>query len=70
VRVNSYAEIEDAILLEGVEVGRHARIRKTIVDKEVQIPTGMEIGFHPEEDARRFTVNGSGIVVVPKGLKL
>jgi glucose-1-phosphate adenylyltransferase len=70
VRVNSYAEIEDSILLEGVEVGRHARIRKTIVDKEVQIPAGMEIGFYPEADAKRFTVNSSGIVVVPKGLKL
>jgi glucose-1-phosphate adenylyltransferase len=70
VRVNSYAEVEDSILLEGVEVGRHAKIRKAIVDKEVQIPSGMEIGFHLEEDAKRFTVNGSGIVVVPKWLKL
>jgi glucose-1-phosphate adenylyltransferase len=70
VRVNSYAEVEDSILLEGVEVGRHAKIRKAIVDKEVQIPSGMEIGFHLEEDEKRFTVNGSGIVVVPKWLKL
>ena len=70
VRVNSYAEVEDSILLEGVEVGRHAKIRRAIVDKEVQIPSGMEIGYHLEEDAKRFTVNGSGIVVVPKWIKL
>ena len=70
VRVNSYAEVEDSILLDGVEIGRHARIRRAIIDKEVQIPSGMEIGYHLEEDAKRFTVTGSGIVVVPKWIKL
>ena len=70
VRVNSFAEVEDSILLEGVEVGRHARIRRAIIDKGVQIPSGMEVGYHLEEDAKRFTVTGSGIVVVPKWIKL
>jgi glucose-1-phosphate adenylyltransferase len=70
VTVHSFAEIEDSILLEGVDVGRNAKIKRTIVDKEVQIPPGMEIGYHLDEDARRFTVNASGIVVVPKGIRL
>jgi glucose-1-phosphate adenylyltransferase len=70
VRVHSYAEIEDAILLEGVDVGRHAKIRRTIIDKEVQIPEGMTIGYNLEEDGKRFTVTESGIVVVPKWIKL
>ena len=70
VRVNSYAEVEDSILMDGVDVGRHARIRRAIIDKEVQIPARMEIGYRLEEDARRFTVTGSGIVVVPKWIKL
>jgi glucose-1-phosphate adenylyltransferase len=70
VRVNSYAEVENSILLDGVDVGRHARIRRAIIDKEVQIPARMEIGYRLEEDARRFTVTGSGIVVVPKWIKL
>jgi len=70
VRVHSYAEIEDSILFEGVEVGRHAKIRKAIIDKEIQIPEGMQIGYHPEEDARHFTVTPSGIVVVPKWIRL
>ena len=70
VMVHSYAEIEDCILLEGVDVGRHAKIRRTIIDKEVQIPPGMEIGYHLDEDAKRFTVTSSGIVVVPKGIRL
>jgi len=51
-------------------VGRHAKIRKAIIDKEIQIPEGMQIGYHPEEDARHFTVTPSGIVVVPKWIRL
>lgn len=70
VTVHSFAEIEDSILLEGVDVGRNAKIKRTIVDKEVQIPPGMEIGYHLDEDAKRFTVTHSGIVVVPKGIRL
>ncbi len=70
VTVHSFAEIDDSILLEGVDVGRNARIKKTIIDKEVQIPPGMEIGYHLDEDAKRFTVTASGIVVVPKGIRL
>lgn len=70
VKVHSYAEVEDSILFEGVDVGRYARIRRTIIDREVQIPQGMEIGYDLEEDAKQFTVTGSGIVVVPKWIKL
>jgi glucose-1-phosphate adenylyltransferase len=70
VTVHSFAEIEDSILLEGVDVGRNAKIRKTIIDKEVQIPPGMEIGYNLDEDAKRFTVTASGIVVVPRGIRL
>ncbi len=70
VRVNSYCEVSDSILFEAVNVGRHARIKKAIIDKNVDIPPGMSIGFDPEEDKRRFHVTKSGIVVVPKGMRL
>ncbi len=70
VIVHSYAEIEDSILLSGVDVGRRAKIRRTIIDKDVQIPEGMKIGYDLNEDAKRFTVTASGIVVVPKWIKL
>ena len=70
VMIHSYAEVEDSIFLEGVDVGRHAKIRKAIIDKEVQIPPGVEIGYNLDEDAKRFTVTGPGIVVVPKGIRL
>jgi glucose-1-phosphate adenylyltransferase len=70
VVVHSYAEVEDSIFLEGVDVGRYARIRRAIVDKEVRIPPAMEIGYNLDEDSKRFTVTGSGVVVVPKGIRL
>jgi len=68
--VHSFAEVEDSILFEGVDIGRHAKIRRTIIDKEVHIPQETEIGYNLEEDAKRFTVTSSGIVVVPKWMKL
>lgn len=69
VRINSYSEVIDSVLLEGANVGRNARIRRAIVDKDVDIPSGIEIGYNLEEDRKRFTVTESGIVVVPKGMK-
>jgi glucose-1-phosphate adenylyltransferase len=67
VRVNSYASVEDSIILSGVNVGRHARIRRAIVDKYVSIPPGFEVGFDLEKDVSRgFTVSPSGIVVISR----
>jgi glucose-1-phosphate adenylyltransferase len=48
----------------GVRVGRHAQIRRAIVDRDVFIPRGAKIGFNHDEDRRRHTVTDSGIVVV------
>ena len=68
VRINSYALVEDSILFDGVVVGRNARIRRAIVDKDVRIPAGFEVGWNREADlARGFTVSEEGITVVAKG---
>ncbi len=67
VRVNSYADVDESILMDGVEVGRHSKIRRTIIDKGVKLPPGTIIGYDLEQDRARFTVTDSGIVVVPKG---
>jgi len=64
VRVHSFCTIEQSILMPGVRVGRHARLRKTIVDRDVLIPRGALIGYRPEEDRRRHTVTEEGVVVV------
>jgi glucose-1-phosphate adenylyltransferase len=66
VRVHSFAEVVDSILMPGVRVGRHARIRRAIVDRDVFIPRGAQVGYNEEEDRRRHTISDNGIVVVTK----
>jgi glucose-1-phosphate adenylyltransferase len=66
-RINSFSKVEDSILFEGVEVGRHAKIRRAIIDKGVSIPANVEIGYDLELDRRRgMTVSEGGIVVLAK----
>ena len=66
VRINSYSNVEDCILMNGVDVGRYARLNRVIVDKYVRIPPNIEIGYNLQEDRRRFTVTESGVVVIPR----
>jgi glucose-1-phosphate adenylyltransferase len=66
VRVNSFSYVTDSIIMNNCTVGRHARIRRAIIDKNVTIPEGYEIGFDLEGDKKKFTVTESGIVVVAK----
>jgi glucose-1-phosphate adenylyltransferase len=51
-------------------VGRHAKIRRAIIDKDVNIPAGLDVGYDLEADAKRFTVTESGLVVIPKGERI
>ena len=67
VRVHSYASVEDSLLLQGVSVGRGAVIRRAIIDKNVEIPDGVQIGVDAQADRDRFTVTESGLVVIGKG---
>jgi glucose-1-phosphate adenylyltransferase len=64
VRVHSFCQIDQSILMPGVRVGRHAKTRRAIIDRDVFIPRGALIGYNNEEDRRRHTVTESGIVVV------
>lgn len=67
VRVNSYAEVNRSVILDEVEIGRHCRIQNAIIDKNVHIPPGTQIGYDLEADrARGFVITESGVVVVPK----
>ncbi len=70
VKVNSFSYITDSIIMNNVNVGRHARIRRAIIDKNVVIPEGYEIGFDLEGDKKKFTVTDSGIVVIGKNQTL
>jgi glucose-1-phosphate adenylyltransferase len=67
VRINSFSSVEDSILFDGVQVGRHCRIKKAIIDKDVKIPPHTTIGFDLVQDRKRgFTVTEQGIVVIAK----
>ena len=66
-RVNSFSSVNDSILFEGVDIGRHVQIKRAIIDKNVHIPAGMHIGFDHDEDRRNgFHVSPGGIVVIAK----
>jgi glucose-1-phosphate adenylyltransferase len=66
VRVNSWCDIQDCIILNDAMIGRYTRIRRAIIDTGAAVPEGSEIGFNLEEDrAKGYTVTDSGIVVVP-----
>ena len=70
VRVHSWAHVEGSVLMEGVEIGRHAVVRRAILDKNVFVPEGAEIGVDLEKDRQRYTVSDNGIVVIGKGQKV
>jgi glucose-1-phosphate adenylyltransferase len=65
--LHSFAEVEDSILLHGATVHRNAVVRRAILDKNVQIMEGVQIGVDLEADRERFTVSAGGVVVIPKG---
>ncbi len=66
VRIHSYAEVEEAVLLPGVDVGRGCRLRKVVIDVDCVLPEGMQIGFDAAEDAQRFYRTEAGVVLVTK----
>jgi glucose-1-phosphate adenylyltransferase len=67
VRIHSYATVEDSILLQGVHIGRGAVVQRAIIDKNVEVPDGAQIGVDPAVDRERFTVTDGGLVVIGKG---
>ena len=64
VRVNSYTTLQDAIVLPQVNIGRHCRITKAIIEKGCEIPEGTIIGENKTEDQKRFHVSPGGVVLV------
>src|SRR5436305_2196052 len=68
VRIDSYSEVEGSVLFPAVEVGSRSVIRNAIIDKDVVIEPGAQIGVEPDLDRERFTVSDGGVVVVPKGV--
>jgi glucose-1-phosphate adenylyltransferase len=70
VRVNSFSEVESSILFSHVNVGRHCRIRRAIIDRDVHIPEGTTIGYDTEADRQHYFVTETGITVVTRDYSL
>jgi len=70
VRINSYTEVDASILFSHVNVGRHCKIRRAIIDRDVHIPEGTTIGFDTEADRQRYFVTETGITVVTRDYSL
>jgi len=67
VRIHSYSEIEQAVILPDVVIKRHCKLRKVIVDRGCTVPEGTVIGFDNKEDARRgFRVTANGVTLVTR----
>jgi glucose-1-phosphate adenylyltransferase len=64
VRVHSFSSIEDSVILPQVEIGRHVKLKRVVIDKGAVIPDDMKIGFDLELDRQRFHVSEKGITLV------
>jgi glucose-1-phosphate adenylyltransferase len=65
VRINSFSTVSESVLFEGVDVGRHCRVKRAIIDKGVRVPPNTSVGYDAEADrARGIVVSDDGISVV------
>jgi len=70
VRVNSYSEVDSSIVFSHVNIGRHCRIRRAIIDRDVQLAEGTVIGYDTNEDKKNYFVTPGGLTVVTRDYSL
>lgn len=68
VNLHSFSQVEEAVILPGAEVGRHAHLCKVVIDEGCSIPEGLRIGFDAADDARRFYRSPEGVVLVTSAM--
>lgn len=68
VHTNSYAVLDQAVVLPGVVVSRSARLRKVVIDRGVVIPEGLVVGEDPDEDAKWFRVTERGTTLITQDM--
>ncbi|MDH5259279.1 MAG: glucose-1-phosphate adenylyltransferase, partial [Gammaproteobacteria bacterium] len=64
VTVHSFSHVENAVILPNVEIGRHCRLNKVVIDKGCIVPEGTVVGEDPEEDAKKYYVSPNGVVLI------
>ncbi|MCX7240006.1 MAG: glucose-1-phosphate adenylyltransferase [Burkholderiales bacterium] len=68
VHIHSFSQIEDSIVLPGVQIGRNCILKKCIIDKSCVIADGTQVGVNPEEDRKRFRVTPSGLTLISRAM--
>ena len=68
VRVNSFASLEDAVVLPRVTIGRNASLKKVVIDSDINIPEGLVVGEDPVLDAKRFRRTDDGVVLITQSM--
>jgi glucose-1-phosphate adenylyltransferase len=68
VRINSYASVENAVIMPYVNVGRGARLKNVVIDRGIDIPEGLVVGEDPELDAKRFRTTEQGISLITQSM--
>ena len=66
--IHSWSRLDQAVVLPEVEIGRHARLKRVVVDRGVRIPEGLVVGEDPADDARRFRRTDAGTVLVTQAM--
>ena len=70
VRIHTGAYVESSVIFDNCDIGRRAKVKCAILDKNVKIPEGAQICYNLEEDRKKYHVTESGIVIIPKGMRL
>ena len=68
VHVHSWAHLDQAVVLPEVEIGRHARLKRVVIDRGVKIPARLVVGEDPERDAQRFRRTESGVCLITQAM--
>ena len=68
VHAHSYSDLEHVVALPHVQIRRGARLRKVVIDRGVEIPSGLIVGEDPEEDARRFRRTDNGVCLITQSM--
>lgn len=64
VQVRSFSNIEDSVILPNVDIGRRARLKRVVVEKNCKIPEGLVVGFDSAEDSKHFYVTEQGVTLI------
>jgi glucose-1-phosphate adenylyltransferase len=68
VRVHSHSEVDEGVVLPHADIGRHARLKRVVIDRGVRIPDGLVVGEDPRRDAQRFHRTKAGVTLITRSM--